>query len=152
MGLRESAGISLEEVSNDINIPVIALEQIEAGTFGSFEDIYELKRWLVEYAKYIGYDTDKVIKEFNEYMFEHTSKIPSQEIVAAIKSNKKDEIIDDPDRIASPYTRAYPKEKTLPYILTFIVVLLLVALAVFWSVSQITFGNNSTDVLSYYTE
>jgi len=32
------------------------------------------------------------------------------------------------------------------------VVLLLVALAVFWSVSQITFGNNSTDVLSYYTE
>ena len=42
MGLRESAGISLEEVSNDINIPVIALEQIEAGTLGSFEDIYEL--------------------------------------------------------------------------------------------------------------
>ena len=119
MGLRESAGISLEEVSNDINIPVIALEQIEAGTFGSFED---------------------------------TSKIPSNEIVAAIKSSKKDEIIDDPDRIASPYTRAYPKEKTLPYILTFIVVLLLVALAVFWSVTQITVGNNSTDVLSYYTE
>ena len=29
---------------------------------------------------------------------------------------------------------------------------LLVALAVFWSVTQITVGNNSTDVLSYYTE
>ena len=85
MGLRKSAGISLEEVSNDINIPVIALEQIEAGTLGSFEDIYVLKRYLVDYAKYLGYDTDKVIKEFNEYMFDHTSKIPSQEIVAAIK-------------------------------------------------------------------
>ena len=116
MGLRKSAGISLEEVSNDINIPVIALEQIEAGTLGSFEDIYELKRYLVDYAKYLGYDTDKVIKEFNEYMFDHTSRIPSQEIVAAIKENSKS-TDDDPDRIASPYTRAYPKEKTLPYII-----------------------------------
>jgi len=151
MGLRQSAGISLEEVSNDIDIPVIALEQIEAGTLGSFEDIYELKRYLVDYAKYLGYDTDKVIKEFNEYMFDHTSRIPSQEIVAAIKENSKS-TVDDPDRIASPYTRAYPKEKTLPYIIVTLVVLVLVILAIFWSVSQITVGNNSTDVLSYYTD
>lgn len=151
MGLRESSGISLEEVSNDINIPVIALEQIEAGTFGSFEDIYELKRWLVDYAKYLGYDTDRIIKEFNEYMFEHTSRIPTQEIISAIKAEKKEEV-DDPDRIASPYTRAYPREKTLPYILTFLVVLLLVILAIFWSVKQITVNNKSADVLSYYTE
>ena len=68
MGLRKSAGISLEEVSNDINIPVIALEQIEAGTLGSFEDIYVLKRYLVDYAKYLGSDTDKVLKEFNDYI------------------------------------------------------------------------------------
>ena len=152
MGLRESAGISLEEVSKDINIPVIALEQIEAGTFGSFEDIYELKRWLIEYAKYIGYDTDKVTKEFNEYMFDHTSRIPSNEIVAAIKSNNKDDEIDNPDRIASPYTRAYPKEKTMPYIITVLIVLLVVIFVVMWSLSQITVSNKSTNVLSYYTD
>ena len=151
MGLRESAGISLEEVSKDINIPVIALEQIEAGTFGSFEDIYELKKWLVDYSKYLGYDVDKVTKEFNEYMFDHTSRIPTQEIISAIKNEKKDNI-DDPDRIASPYTRAFPREKTLPYIVTLIVVIILVILAVLWSVNQITVGNKSTDVLSYYTE
>ena len=84
-------------------------------------------------------------------MFDHTSRIPSQEIVAAIKENSKS-TLDDPDRIASPYTRAYPKEKTLPYIIVTLVVLVLVILAIFWSVSQITVGNNSTDVLSYYTD
>ena len=151
MGLRQSAGISLEEVSNDIDIPVIALEQIEAGTLGSFEDIYELKRYLVDYAKYLGYDTDKVIKEFNEYMFDHTSRIPSQEIVAAIKENSKSEV-DDPDRIASPYTRAFPKEKTLPYIITGIIVAILVILAVIWSINQITVNNTRTDIISYYEE
>ena len=59
---------------------------------------------------------------------------------------------DDEDRIASPYTRAYPKEKTLPYILTAIGIIILVVLAVIWSVRQITINNTSTNVISYLKE
>ena len=40
---REQTGLSLDEVSKDLNIPVIYLEQIESGSIGSFDDIYELK-------------------------------------------------------------------------------------------------------------
>ena len=57
---------------------------------------------------------------------------------------------EDEDRIQSPYTKFYPKEKTLPYVLTGIVIIILVIIAVVWSVRQITIDNNGSNIIGYY--
>ena len=87
---REAMGLSLDEVFKDLDIPVIQLEQIEAGAVGSFDDIFELKRMMLEYAKYLGINTEDVEKKFNEYMFDYTSKIPMNEIQKAINAKEKE--------------------------------------------------------------
>ena len=43
---REISGVTIDEVSTDIGIPVILLEQIEEGNMGSFKDIFELHQQL----------------------------------------------------------------------------------------------------------
>ena len=144
---REAAGVSIDEASKDLNIPVIVLEQIEDGSIGSFENIYELKQYLLDYAKYLGVNTETITLKFNEYMFDYTSKIPMDEIEKAVREKNKEK--EDEDRIFSPYTRVYPREKTMPYIITGVVVIILVILAIVWSVKQITINNNSTDMIGY---
>ena len=39
---REMSGVSLEEVSKDLEIPVLVLTQLEEGNIGAFKDIFEL--------------------------------------------------------------------------------------------------------------
>lgn len=131
--VREKSGVSLDEVSNDLNIAVINLEQIEAGSIGSFDNIYELKEMLLNYAKYLGVNEEDILKEFNEYMFDYTSKIPMAEIEKEMQKNA----IDEPEEICSPYTKVYPKVKTTPYIVVGIFIILLVIGAVVWSINAI---------------
>jgi cytoskeletal protein RodZ len=147
---RESSGVSLEEASKDLSIPVIELEQIEAGAVGAFEDIYVLKRELIEYSRYLGLDVNQVTTEFNEYMFDFTSKMSMDDIAKAIQEKEEEEKENEVLRVSSPYTKCYPKEKTLPYILAGLGIVILVILAVVWSVSQITIRSNKTNVISYY--
>lgn len=144
---RESAGISLEEVSEDLSIPVLCLEQIEAGSIGSFDNIYELKTMMLEYSKYLGLNTEEVTRKFNEYMFDYTSKIPMNEIEKEVRKQQKK--MEMSDAIASPYTRVVPREKSLPYIIAGMVILLLVVLAVLWSIQQIAVNNGSTEWISF---
>ena len=132
---REISGVTIDEASSDIGIPVILLEQIEEGNMGSFKDIFELKKYIKDYAKYLGLNQDDVIDEFNTYLFETTSKIPMDEIEKAVREKEIEERKEE--RVASPYTRAIPKEKTWPYILTYIGIVILVILAIIWSVNQI---------------
>lgn len=139
---REKAGVSIEEASQDLNIPVLFLEQIESGAVGAFEDIYELKNMMVEYGKYLGLNTDDIKLKFNEYMFDYTSKIKLDEIEKAMREQQKEKGSDE--EIHSPYTRVTPKEKTLPYILSAVVIIILVVLVLIWSIKQITVnGSNS---------
>ena len=132
---REISGVTIEEASTDLNIPVILLEQIEDGNMGSFKDIFELKQYIRDYAKYIGLNQDEVIDEFNSYLFETTSKIPMDEIEKAVREKEKEESKEF--RVASPYTKAIPKEKSWPYIISYIGIIILVVLAVVWSINQI---------------
>ena len=131
---RETSGLSIEEVSNDLEISILILEQIENGNIGAFKDIFELKENIQDYAKYLGLDSNEIIDEFNEFMFEKTSKIPMGEIKKAVKEKE----VEKEDRVASPYTKATPKTKNIQFILTLIIVIVLVLIAVWWSVSQIT--------------
>ena len=132
---REISGVTLEEVSSDLNIPVIFLEQIEDGNMGSFKDIFELKRYIQDYAKYLGLNQEDVIDEFNSYLFETTSKIPMKEIEKAVREKEIEER--NAKRVASPYTKATPKNRTWPYILSYIGIVLLIVLAIIWSINQI---------------
>lgn len=132
---REISGVTIEEVSTDLDIPVIMLEQIEEGNIGSFKDIFELKQYIQDYAKYLGLDQNAIIDEFNTYLFETTSKIPMDEIEKAVREKEIEE--KQEERIASPYTKAIPKTHTWPYILTYIAILVLVVIAIIWSINQI---------------
>lgn len=144
---RESSGVSLNEASKDLNIKVEILENIEDGRTGAFKDIFELKENISNYAKYLGLDDKALIDEFNDYMFEYTSKIPVKEIEKTIELKIKEEKKDDD--IASPYTKKTKKYNQWVYIIIYAFICLLVLVAVVWSVQQVTINRKSTDTISY---
>ena len=133
---REVSGVTLEEVSADLDIPVILLEQIEDGNMGAFKDVFELKEYIRKYSKYIGLDPDEIIDIFNGDMFERTSKIPMDKIEEAVKEMALEE--EKEERVASPYTRAIPKIKTTPYIVGLIVAIIIMIIAILWSITAIS--------------
>ena len=145
---REITGISIDEVAADLNIKAVILDNIENGNIGCFKDIYVLKDYIREYAKYLGIDSQKVEQDFNEYLFEYTSKIPVKEIEEKMQEKQKLEETAE-IKIASPYTDDTRKYKSKSYILLYILVIILVALAIFWSIKQITIDNNVATMISY---
>ncbi len=142
---RESSGVSLDEASQDLDIKVEFLLNIEEGKIGCFQDIFELKNYLSSYSKYLGLDSEKIIDEFNEYMFEYTSKIPVKEIERLAKKEAKEET----SKISSPYTRRPRKYSRHYYIAIYLLILVLVVLAIFWSIKQITIDNHITNEISH---
>ena len=140
---RESSGLTIDEVSDDLGIKSEYLLNIEEGKIGCFKDIFELKNFITSYAKYLGLDSEKLIDEFNEYMFEYTSKIPIKEIEKQAQNN-----LENP-KIASPYTRKPRKYSSKYYLITYIIIFILVVLAIVWSIKQITVDNIKTNAISY---
>ena len=144
------SGLTLDEVSKDLEIPVLRLEQIEDGNIGAFKDIFLLKDYLESYAKYLGIDYEDVIDEFNEYMFEKTSKIPMEEIEKAVKEKEKEE--SESNRIASPYTKAAPIKSNKQFIFMLILITVLVIIAIIWSIKQITVGSTGANIAGYFNK
>ncbi len=145
---RELAGISLDEVSEDLNIKVPILDNMEQGNIGCFKDIFLLKEYIHNYSKYLGLSPDDMVNEFNEYLFEYTSKIPVTEIEKKIQEKQKLEDTQE-IRIASPYTDDKRKYKSKNYIILYILVVILVALAIFWAVKMITIDNKVATMISW---
>ena len=142
---REGTGLSLEEAGNDLEIKPVILDNIENGNIGCFKDIYVLKDYIQSYAKYLGLDPEKLVNDFNEYLFEYTSKIPVKEIEE--KMQEKQKLEDTAEiKIQSPYTSEKSKNKS--YLLLYILVVLLVAIAIFWSVKQITVDNKVANIIA----
>lgn len=102
---RISNGVSLTEACEDLEFSTSHLENIESGNVRAFKDVYELRDSIKLYAKYLGLNADKVIDEFNNFLFQHTSRISLDDIRAA--QQKSDE---EKNKIKSPYTIEY-KEK-----------------------------------------
>lgn len=120
---RTQNGVSIEEAAGDLNYKTSQLELVENGDYKAFKDIFVLKCIISDYAKYLGLDSEAIIDEFNEYVFESTSKIPIDDIERA--SKKKDD-----DKIASPYTKQEKEKSKLPIILGIILAVLVVAFIV----------------------
>ena len=121
---REANSVGLDEASEDVNISKEELENIEEGNIRAFKDVLGLKNKIKVYAKYLGLDPDKVADEFNDFMFEHTSKISLSDILEA--SKKQDE--QEKKQIHSPYTKIRKRKVNIKGISIFITAFAIVML------------------------
>lgn len=145
---RETAGISLKEVSEDLSIEEAILENIEDGRTGAFSDVFELKKFVFNYAKYLGLDAEKIIEQFNEYIFELTSKIPVKEIEKQVSANQKIEEESKEQKVVSPYTKTEKKKINWLYIFTFTIVVICFLFSIFWCIRQLTKKFTSSIMIS----
>ena len=75
---REQSGVSIEEASEDLNINVNFLLNIEEGKIGCFKDIFELKEYISSYAERIAKkdakeETGKIISPYTKKPRKHTN-------------------------------------------------------------------------------
>ncbi len=123
---RESMNISIEEVAEDLKIRPSQIENLEAGNREAFEDVFYLKYFIRDYAKYLGLNKDDMVDEFNEYLFDVTSRLSLDDIKAAKKESKRAKTV------KSPYTMAKKKKSFfVPFIIYMVVVILAVAIVYF---------------------
>ena len=139
---RISNGVSITEACEDLEFSTSQLENIESGNVKAFKDIYELKNSIKAYAKYLGLDSDKVVDEFNGFLFQHTSRISLDDIVAAQKRREEEE-----RKVKSPYTKEYKEKVNLWPVVYIIVGILLFTGIVYLIVSHINKAPERTDEL-----
>ena len=131
---REEKGLSQEEAAEDLKVTVKDIENLEKGDQKAFEDIFMLKKLIYDYAKYLGLNYENLIEEFNEFMFEYTSRIP----VAAIeKYSKAKEEEEEKIPALSPYTIRHNKSKKRLMIVAIAVLFVIVAV-----LAVLTINNN----------
>lgn len=127
---RKNHGVCLEEAAHDLNISVDELENIESANTKAFKDIYELRHLIQAYAKYLGLEPNKVQDEFNDFLFEKTSKLSLEDIMEAKRKREEDEK-SQVKKVRSPYTKIYKRKvKKWPIILGIVLFLFLIILAV----------------------
>lgn len=129
---RRSNGVSINEASEDLDINPSLLEAIEDGNSKAFKDIFELKKMIQTYAKYLGLDVDKMLDEFNDYIFEKTSKISLDDIKKAHEHEEKS------NRISSPYTKIKHTRYDIAPIVLIVAILLFISLIVYLVLKTIT--------------
>ncbi len=131
---RKENGVGLEEAAEDLNLTRDDIENIEAGNIRAFRDVLKLKVMVKDYAKYLGLDPEKVVDEFNDFLFEHTSKISLEDILEAKQKKEEEE-----KQIVSPYTKSTKKHfniesllKLKPLFIVFLVVLVILLIIVIY--------------------
>lgn len=102
---REEIGIKEEEAAKDLEITIPQLENLEDGNINAFKDIFFLKELIKKYAIYLNVDEEQVIEEFNDFVFDFTSRIPVEEIEKKVKEIERQNEIETRNKISSPYTR-----------------------------------------------
>ena len=122
---REENGVSIEEVAEDLKMRPSQIISLEEGKKEDFKDVVFLKYFIRDYAKYLGLDSEQLVDEFNEFLFDFTSKIPVEEIEKAKLNNvNKKEII-------SPYTSVDSNKKGLKIIIAVVSVIVLLIIGYF---------------------
>ena len=142
---RISNGVSIEEAAEDNNLSTSQLENIENGNVRAFKDVYKLKEYIKSYSKYLGLDPTEVADEFNDFLFEHTSKISLDEILEAQKKLDKEK---EEKRIKSPYTKEYKRKINYRPIVYTILIFLTITLVVYFIFKLVNREKPHVDVLS----
>ncbi len=124
---REENGLSIEEVAEDLKMRPSQIASIEEGKTEDFKDVFYLKYFIRDYAKYLGLDGEKMLDEFNEYLFDVTSKIPVDLINDAKKEKEK-----EASTKISPYTKENKKSRfsKIAIIVGIVVILMVIAFIV----------------------
>ena len=126
---RESIGVSIEEVAEDLKLRPSQIENIEAGNSEAFKDMFYLKYFIRDYAKYLGLDKEDLIDEFNEYLFDYTSRLSLDDIKAAKKNKKENK------KIKSPYTLEKKNRLSLIMFGIYVIIALLVVMIIYLIIS-----------------
>ena len=130
---RENIGLSIEEAASDLKVKPSQIESIEEGNKEQFKDVFALKYFIRDYAKYLGLNYEDIIDEFNEYLFDYTSKISLDDIKRAKKQLEKKE--EKQDRIASPYTIERERKWSIPPVMIYLVMIVAIACAIWYIVT-----------------
>ena len=148
---REENGVTKEEAASDLKVETSQIESIEEGKKEDFEDVLALKELIQDYAKYLGLDGEELLDEFNEFLFEQTSKISLTDIEEAIKEK---EIREKELKILSPYTVEKNHKKTICGIVIGLIILIIIGAVCYMlsysnKSSKTTVNSNVSYKLSY---
>ena len=119
---REENGLSIEEVAEDLKMRPSQISSIEEGKTEDFKDVFYLKYFIRDYAKYLGLDSERIL---DEYLFDMTSKIP----IELIKEAKKDK--NENNDTISPYTKESSKIKVPKIIIGLAAIVILIVVGYF---------------------
>ena len=101
------------------------IENMEEGNVRAFKDMLSLRSKMKEYAKYLGLDSESVADEFNDFLFEHTSKISLSDILEAEKKRESEQ-----KKVTSPYTIIKTKKLNYKAVLGMVAFVLFVILLI----------------------
>lgn len=139
---REENGVSIEEAAEDLKMRPSQIISLEEGKKEDFKDVLFLKYFIRDYAKYLGLDGEELVDEFNEFLFDFTSKIPVEEIEKAKQSNVNRK------EISSPYTDIKSNKIGLRIMLVIFIIIVLIVVGYF-VVSNIKGNDFRDDNITY---
>lgn len=140
---REQNGLSIEEVAEDLKMRPSQISSIEEGKAEDFKDVFYLKYFIRDYAKYLGLDSEKILDEFNEYLFDVTSKIPVNTIAKEKKKKDKE------GEISSPYTKEVKKKKLVIRIVALAILVVAIVITLYAVVSAHKGNDFSSQDITY---
>ncbi|MBR2828395.1 MAG: helix-turn-helix domain-containing protein [Bacilli bacterium] len=139
-------GVSITEACEDLEISTSHLENIESGNIRAFKDVYELRDSIKNYAKYLGLDIEKINDEFNSFLFEHTSKISLDDILAYQKNKEQER------KVKSPYTKEYKEKFNFWPILNYFIILFILLVILYFIIIHIHKEPKRVDELKEFKE
>ncbi len=140
---REGMNITIEEAATDLKLKPSQLKNIEEGNKDAFKDIFYLKYFIRDYAKYLGLDYESMVDEFNEFVFDYTSKISLEDIKKANDKNNKDK--KKVKKISSPYTLDKEENKDIKKMLLIGLIIVVICIIIYIVVLFITHDNTPDD-------
>ena len=141
---REENGVSVDEAAEDLKMRPSQISGIEEGKTEDFKDVFYLKYFIRDYSKYLGLDGEKLVDEFNEFLFDFTSKIPSEVIEEAKQKREKEK-----KEFSSPYTKKEGHNKTYIICIGVCVLVLLVFIITYFVVSGVRNNDFKDDNVTY---
>ena len=140
---REENGVSIEEVAEDLKMRPSQIISLEEGKKEDFKDVLFLKYFIRDYAKYLGLDGEELVDEFNEFLFDFTSKIPVEEIEKAKLNNVNKK------NIVSPYTNVVSDNKKVLRVVIPIFLVILFLIVGYFVMSNIEGNDFQDDNVTY---
>lgn len=141
---REENGVSVDEAAEDLKMRPSQIISLEEGRKEDFSDVNTLKFFIRDYAKYLGLDGEKLVDEFNEFLFDFTSKIPSEVIEEAKQKREKEK-----KEFSSPYTKKEGHNKTYIICIGVCVFVLLIFIITYFVVSGVRNNDFKDDNVTY---